>query len=225
MVVVLVVEDEPSIADFVRRGLERHGYAVRVVHTGRAALEATEAGPYDLMVLDLMLPDMDGIEVCRRLRATSDVGIIILTARHLVGDRVQGLEAGADDYISKTFAFEELLARIRSVLRRRGGSEGVVCVGDLRIDVERRQVWRGSRQVEVTTREFELLRLLAQHVGKPVRRETILQRVWGYEFAGETDPVKVYVNYLRRKLNAGGEPDLIHTVRGFGYALRERPCG
>jgi two-component system response regulator MprA len=175
-----------------------------------------------MVVLDLMLPDVDGIEVCRQLRASGDVGIIILTARQQIGDRVQGLGAGADDYLLKPFAFEELLARIRSIMRRRSTTaEGVIRIGDLKLDIERRQVWRADRLVDLTTREFEMLKLLAQNAGKPLSRETILQRIWGDEFDGESDPVKVYINYLRRKLNAGGEPDLINALRGFGYVLKE----
>ncbi|MDP3063213.1 MAG: response regulator transcription factor [Chloroflexota bacterium] len=221
---VLVIEDEPDIADFVKRGLVHHGFEVDVAHTGFQGLEAARTTRPDLVVLDLMLPDVDGIDVCRELRSTGDVGVVILTARHQVGDRVRGLEAGADDYLPKPFAFDELLARIRSVLRRRfAWKENVARVGDLEIDFERRQVRRGTREVALTTREFELLKLLAENAGRPVRRETILLKVWGYDFQGEADPVKVYVNYLRRKLNEGGEPDLIHALRGFGYVLRERP--
>ena len=220
---ILVIEDEPEIADLVKRGLILKGFEVEVAHTGNQGLEIALSSYPDLVVLDLMLPDADGIDICRELRASGDMGIVILTARTVVGERIRGLEAGADDYVPKPFAFEELLARIRAVLRRRSPqTEGVIRVGDLQIDVEKRQVQRGSRIVELTTREYDLLKLLAQYAGRPLSREFIVQRVWGYEFEGETDPVKVYINFLRRKLNAEGEKDLIHAVHGFGYSLEEK---
>lgn len=224
MTKILVVEDEENIAEIVQRGLRQSGFEVDVANTGTQGLELAQKNAPDLVVLDLMLPDFDGIEVCRQIRADGDgdVGIIMLTARQLVGDRIRGLEAGADDYLPKPFEFGELLARIRSILRRKSASkEGVIRVGDLVLDVDRREVRRGDRPIELSTREFDLLNLMAQNGGRPVRRELILDRVWGYEFASDSDPVKVYVNYLRRKLNANGESDLIHTVRGFGYALKE----
>jgi len=224
MAKVLIVEDDVNIADFVKRGLTQKGFDVEVAFTGGQGLEAAKSISPDLVVLDLILPDMDGIDVCRELRANGDIGIVILTARHLVGDRVLGLEAGADDYLPKPFAFEELVARIRSVLRRKKTlTEGVIKVGDLEVDTKSRQVRRGDRLVELTTREFELLKLLAENAGRPIRREVILQRVWGDEFEADTDPVKVYINALRRKLNLGGETDLIHALRGFGYVLKETP--
>jgi len=219
---ILVIEDDPNVADFLKHGLIQGGFDVEVTETGHQGLEAAEAGSPDLVILDLMLPDIDGTDVCRQLRTSGDMGIVILTARGLVGERVRGLEAGADDYLPKPFAFEELLARIKAVLRRRSlQTEGFIRISDLEIDVEKRQVRRGNRYIELTTREFDLLKLLAQHAGKPLRRDFIIQRVWGYQFEGETDPVKVYINFLRKKLNAGGEVDMISSVRGFGYVLRE----
>ncbi len=222
MIKILVIEDDPNVADFLKQGLHQSGFEVKTAATGNQGLELAESSTSDLVILDLMLPDIDGIDVCRQLHAISDAGIIILTARGFVGERIRGLEAGADDYLPKPFAFDELLARIRAVLRRRSPSgKGLIQVGNLEINVEKREVKRGGRHVELTAREFALLKLLAEHVSRPLSREYIVQRVWGYEFEGETDPVKVYINFLRRKLNAGGEADLIHTVRGFGYALRE----
>ena len=224
MLKILVVEDEPGIADFVRRGLLQNGFEVEVASTGSEGLEAAHLIKPDLVVLDLTLPDVDGIDVCRRLRAESDVGIMILTARQAIGERVRGLEAGADDYLPKPFAFEELLARIRAVLRRRSRwTESVIRVGDLEIDTECREVRRADRQIDLTTREFELLRLLAENAGRPVRREVILERVWGDEYEADSNLVKTYINTLRQKLNAGGEADMIQVVRGFGYVLRESP--
>ncbi len=220
---ILIIEDEPDIADLIKRGLVLKGFEVAVASTGNQGLDMAQTGYPDLVVLDLMLPDADGIDICRELKAGGDAGIVILTARTVVGERVRGLEAGADDYLPKPFAFEELLARIRAVLRRRSPqAEGIIRLGDLEIDIEKRRVRRGNRTVELTTREFELLKLLAQHAGRPLSRDFIIQRVWGYESEGETDPVKVYVNFLRRKLNAQGEKDLIHAVRGFGYSLEEK---
>ena len=220
---ILVIEDEPDIADFVKRGLVLKGFEVEVTHTGYQGLEVAQSIYPDLVVLDLMLPDADGIDICRELRASGDVGIVILTARTVVGERVRGLEAGADDYIPKPFAFEELLARIRAVLRRRSPqTEGVIRIADLEINIDKRQVRRGNRLIELTMREFDLLKLLVQYAGRPLRREFIVERVWGYEYEGEMDPVKVYVNFLRRKLNAEGEQDLIYAVHGFGYTIKEK---
>jgi DNA-binding response OmpR family regulator len=220
---VLVVEDDTGIADFIKRGLTLNGFDVDVAHTARAGLEAAISRAPDVVVLDLMLPDGDGIDLCRELRASGDFAIVILTARAAVGERVRGLEAGADDYLPKPFAFDELLARIKAVLRRSARLGSTIRVADLEIDVDNRLARRGSRVIELTTREFDLLALLAKHARKPLRREFILRQVWGYDFGGETDPVKVYVNFLRRKLNAEGEPDVIHTLRDYGYVLRERP--
>ena len=220
---ILVIEDEKELADLIKRGLILKGFETEVAYTGLKGLEIAQSGYPDLVIIDLMLPDADGIDICRELRANSDIGIIMLTARTIVGERVRGLEAGADDYVPKPFAFDELLARIRAVLRRRSPqTEGVIKVADLEIDISKRQVRRGDRTIELTNREYELLKLLAQNARKPLSREFIIQRVWGYEFEGETDPVKVYINFLRRKLNAQGERDLIHAVHGFGYTLGEK---
>ena len=219
---ILVIEDEHDIADFLRRGLVYKGYQVDVAGDGEEALDIARQQPPDLVILDLMLPDLDGIEVCRRLRGGGDVPIIMVTARDAVTDKIQGLDAGADDYITKPFVFDELLARVRAALRRRTPTgQEVLRVGDLVIKPSSREVFRGDRQVELTTREYELLEFLARHAGQVVTREIIFERVWGYNFEVESDAIKVYIRYLRRKLNAEGERDLIHTVRGIGYMLKD----
>lgn len=221
---VLVVEDEPNIADVVRRGLIFQKFDVDVAHTGAGALDAARERMPDIVILDLMLPDMDGVEVCRRLRAADDVPIIMLTARDAVTDKVEGLESGADDYMTKPFEFAELLARINVALRRRdrsrdGGAE-VLRVGDLVVKPGSREVTRGDRDITLTAREFDLLEYLARHAGQVVNKETLFEKVWGYDFDVESDAIKVYVSYLRKKLNAAGEPDLIHAIRGVGYVLK-----
>ncbi|MDO8615350.1 MAG: response regulator transcription factor [Dehalococcoidia bacterium] len=221
MPTVLVVEDEPGIADFIRRGLSYKGYSVRVAHSGEEALELAQDQLPDLVILDLMLPGMDGVEVCRRLRAADAVPIVMLTARDAVTDKVAGLEAGADDYITKPFAFEELLARVRAALRRRApAGADVLRVGDLVVAPASREVRRGDREIELTAREYDLLEFLARHAGEVVSKEMIFEKVWGYDFEIESDAVKVYISYLRKKLNAGGERDLVRSVRGVGYILK-----
>jgi DNA-binding response OmpR family regulator len=218
---VLVVEDEPNIAEFIRRGLTYKGYEVEVAHTGEEALDLAWERPADLVILDLMLPGIDGIEVCRRLRAAGDVAIIVLTARDKIDDKVEGLEAGADDYVTKPFAFEELLARVRAALRPRSPArEEVLKVGDLVIRSASREVHRGDREVRLTAREYDLLEFLARHANTVVSKETIFEKVWGYDYEAESDAIKVYISYLRRKLNGEGEPDMIHAVRGVGYILK-----
>ena len=217
---ILVVEDESDIAHFIKRGLIYKGYDVEVAQDGEEALAVARDRPPDLVILDLMLPKLDGIEVCRRLRAASDVPIIVLTARDAVHDKVQGLDAGADDYLTKPFAFDELLARVRAALRRRAPQDEVIKVGDLAVRAASREVSRAGRSIELTRREYELLELLARNANRVVDKETIFVKVWGFEYEAESDAIKVYIRYLRRKLNAAGEADLIHAVRGVGYMLK-----
>jgi two-component system, OmpR family, response regulator MprA len=218
---ILVIEDDPSIADFLRRGLVYHKYDVGVAHDGEQGLAAARDTPPDLVLLDLMIPKIEGVEVARRLRAAGDVPIIMLTARDSVTDKIAGLNAGADDYVTKPFDFEELLARVRAALRRHEPAEELIRIADLTIRPASREVWRGKRQIELTSREFELLLFLARNKGKVLDRNTIFERVWGYSFDVESDTIKVYVRYLRRKLNAEGEADLIQAVRGVGYMLKD----
>jgi two-component system, OmpR family, response regulator MprA len=219
---VLVVEDDADIAGVLRRSLRMDGYDVRLAADGEEALE--EAGVFepDAVVLDLGLPRMDGIEVCRRLREDGDVPILVLTARDALDSRVEGLDSGADDYLVKPFERDELLARLRALLRRRPprGSAFLV-VGDLRLNPDSREVYRGDRAVELTSREFELLEHLMRNERLVVSRQALLDEVWDYHPYAETNTVDVFVSNLRRKLEAGGEPRLLHTVRGAGYVLRE----
>jgi DNA-binding response OmpR family regulator len=217
---ILVVDDEPTIVDFLETGLSYEGYAVLAVADGRAALEAAQTFSPDVVVLDLMLPELDGLEVCRRLRATGDVGILMLTARGDVDDRVTGLETGADDYLTKPFKFKELLARVRAILRRRRiALPHVLQIGHLRLDRDTREASVGNVSVHLTPREWELLELLMLHPRQVLTRETILNRVWGYEYIGDTNVVEVHISALRDKL---GDRDkaCIQTVRGVGYTLR-----
>ncbi|ABU58567.1 MULTISPECIES: response regulator transcription factor [Roseiflexus] len=223
MSAILIVEDEAEIAGYLRRGLTFEGYNVEIAADGRQALEIARERPPDLVVLDLMLPGIDGLEVARRLRAASDVPIIMLTARDAVPDRVAGLEAGADDYLIKPFAFEELLARIRVQLRRRQREDTatVLRYGPLTMDLTAHEVTIGDRRVDLTAKEYDLLELFMRHPQQVMTRDVIYDRVWGYNFGGESNIIEVYVRYLRQKLEARGEPRLIHTVRGVGYILRE----
>ena len=222
---ILIVEDEGEIAGYLRRGLAFEGYSVEIATSGPAALTAARERPPDLVVLDIMLPGLDGLEVARRLRTASDVPIIMLTARDSVPDRVAGLEAGADDYLVKPFAFEELLARIRVQLRRRQRDEqpALLRYGPLAMDTAAHEIRIHGRRVELTAKEYELLELFMHHPQQVLTREVIYDRVWGYDFGGESNIIEVYVRYLRQKLEAGGEPRLIHTVRGVGYILRMNP--
>ena len=219
---VLVVEDDGDIADVLRRALRKEGYDVRLAGDGEAALgEASDFEP-DAVVLDLGLPKLDGVEVCRRIRAAGDVPILMLTARDAVDARVEGLDSGADDYLVKPFERAELLARVRALLRRRPprGSAFLV-VGDLRLNPDTREVFRAERALELTSREFELLEHLMRNERLVVSRDRLLEEVWDYGPYAETNTVDVFVSNLRRKLEAGGEPRLLHTVRGSGYVLKE----
>ncbi len=225
---ILVVEDEKEIAGYLRRGLAFEGFGVEVASDGPGGLAAARERPPDLVILDVMLPGMDGIEVCRRLRAGSDVPIIMLTARETVPDRVAGLESGADDYLVKPFAFEELLARIRALLRRNvARAEGpvVLHVSGLEMNTASREVTINTRPVQLTAKEYELLELFMRHPGQVLTRDVIYDRVWGYDFGGESNIIEVYVRYLRQKLEENGENRMLHTVRGAGYILREQPYG
>jgi DNA-binding response OmpR family regulator len=219
---VLVVEDDVDIAGVLRRSLDKEGYDVRVSEDGEAALD--EAGMFepDAVVLDLGLPKLDGVDVCRRLRDGGDVPILILTARDALDSRVAGLDSGADDYLVKPFEREELLARLRALLRRRPprGSAYLV-VGDLRLNPDSREVFRADRELELTAREFELLEHLMRNERIVVSRQALLDEVWGYHPFAETNTVDVFISNLRRKLEAGGEDRVLHTVRGAGYVLRE----
>jgi two-component system response regulator MprA len=220
---ILVVEDEEQIASFLRRGLTYEGYEVETAADGSAALAKARDSRPDLVVLDLMLPGMDGLEVCRRLRtAHSSLPILILTARDSVSDRVQGLDAGSDDYMVKPFALAELLARVRALLRRAGpGEPEILQFGDLKLDTGTRQVYRGETKIDLTSKEFDLLELFLRHPRQVLTRETIYDRVWGYDFGGESNIIEVYIRYLRQKLEADGRSRLLYTVRGVGYVLRE----
>jgi len=218
---VLVVEDDEAIADVLRRTLRQEGHEVRSSADGVEALRVAEEFVPDLVVLDLGLPGLDGVEVCRRLRAESDVPILILTARTDLDDRVEGLDSGADDYLVKPFERQELLARLRALMRRRPprGSAALV-VGDLLLNPDTREVTRGERQIELTNREFELLEYLMRNQRLVVSREQLLEEVWEYDPMAMTNTIDVFISNLRRKLEHDDEPRLLHTKRGAGYVLR-----
>ena len=223
---ILVVDDEPAVRDAVDRALRLEGHEVALADDGRAALDAVAAAPPDAVVLDLLMPRVDGLEVCRRMRAAGDrTPVLVLTARDAVADRVRGLDAGADDYLVKPFALEELLARVRALLRRSaadGEQPGAALrFGDLVLDPLGYTVHRGARLLELTRTEFALLDLVLRHPRQVLTRAIIFDRVWGYDFGPASNSLEVYVGYLRRKTEAGGEPRLLHTVRGVGYVLRE----
>ena len=217
---ILVIDDEPEVTNMVRRGLVYAGYTVDTALDAESGLTTARDTPPELVILDRMLPDLDGLEVCRRLRAASpDLPIIMLTAKDAIPDRVAGLEAGADDYLVKPFAFDELLARVKVQLRRtRSQPQTVLQFADVSLDTSTREARRGKRLIHLTPKEYELLELFMSHPRQVLTRETIFDRVWGYDFGGESNVIEVYVRYLRKKL---GEPNLIQTVREVGYILRE----
>ena len=219
---VLIVEDDADIADVLRRSLRNEGYEVRTSADGVEALDIAAGFVPDLVVLDLGLPGMDGVEVCRRLRSDGDVPILMLTARAETEDRVTGLDSGADDYLVKPFERQELLARIRALLRRRPPRGAAsLQLADLTLNPDTREVRRGEREVELTNREFELLEFLIRNERLVVSRERLLDEVWGYDPTAATNTIDVFISNLRRKLEAGGEPRLLHTKRGAGYVLKE----
>ncbi|MGZ8763513.1 MAG: response regulator transcription factor [Acidimicrobiia bacterium] len=220
---VLVVDDEQAVREAVARALRYEGYTVTTAADGQEALEAQALEPADAIVLDVLMPNLDGLEVCRRLRLGADaVPILMLTARETVPDRVAGLDAGADDYLVKPFALQELLARLRALLRRTLEPDGgAMRFADLSLDPETREVRRGERDIELTRTEFLLLELLLRNPKRVLTRELILERVWGYDFETSSNSLDVYIGYLRRKTEGGGEPRLIQTVRGVGYVMRE----
>jgi two-component system, OmpR family, response regulator MprA len=223
---VLVVDDDPAVRESLRRSLAFNGYQVELAGDGEHALRKVATTHPDVVVLDVMMPRMDGLAACRALRAAGDdVPVLMLTARDEVSDRVAGLDAGADDYLPKPFALEELLARLRALLRRVGSSESrtVLRLADLSLDPVSRDVTRGERSLRLTRTEFALLELLLRHPRQVLTRERILDDVWGYDFATSANSLEVYIGYLRRKTEAAGEPRLIHTVRGVGYVARETP--
>jgi two-component system response regulator MprA len=219
---ILVVDDDSRIAAAVRRALVYEGYAVDVAGDGRAALHSAATLPPDVVVLDVMLPDIDGIEVCRRLRAEGDVPILMLTARDGVTDRVRGLDTGADDYLVKPFAHEELLARVRALLRRRATTPGgALSYAGLTLDGAAHEVTRDGRIIDLTALEFQLLEHFLRHPRHVLTRDQLLEAVWGFDAETTSNLVDVYVGYLRTKLESASEPRLIQTVRGVGYVLRE----
>jgi two-component system response regulator MprA len=229
---ILVVDDDRAVRESLRRSLQFNGYQVDLAGDGQQALDSVTQQRPDAMVLDVMMPRLDGLEVCRRLRGTGDdLPILVLTARDAVSDRVAGLDAGADDYLPKPFALEELLARLRALLRRATAESDtlasdappVMRFADLELDPGTRDVRRGERPISLTRTEFALLELFMAHPKQVLTRSRILEDVWGYDFPTSGNALEVYVGYLRRKTEAGGESRLIHTVRGVGYVLRETP--
>jgi len=221
---ILVIEDEQRITQFIERGLIYEGYRVEVAYDGRNGLAAARDNPPDLVILDWMLPGLDGLEVCKRLRSATNVPILMLTAKDEVNDRVTGLDAGADDYLVKPFSFDELMARIRALFRRAVPSSRpeVLHFADLKLDTGTHRAMRADRPIDLTAKEYELLELFMRNPRQVLTRDLIFDRVWNYDFGGESNIIEVYVRYLRQKTEAEGESRLLHTVRGVGYVLREQ---
>jgi len=221
---VLVVDDEVNIAELISMALRYEGWQVETAHTGTKAVAAAKATDPDAVVLDMMLPDFDGLEVLRRMRATQpDLPVVFLTARDAVEDRIAGLTAGGDDYVTKPFSLEELVARLRALMRRAGAQQAatssVLTVGDLELDEDSHEVRRGGEDIMLTATEFELLRFLMRNPRRVLSKAQILDRVWNYDFGGQANVVELYISYLRKKIDAGHEP-MIHTMRGAGYVLK-----
>ncbi len=220
---VLVVDDDPGVRSAIARAL-RVDYDVDEAEDGADALARHAAAPSDAIVLDLLMPEVGGLEVCRSLRRRGDpVPVLVVTARDAVDDRIEGLDAGADDYLVKPFAIEELRARVRALLRRTGAGDDALRYSDLSLDIATREVYRGERRLQLTRTEFNLLELFLRNPKQVLTRSQIYERVWGYDFGATSNALWVYIGYLRRKLEDGGESRLLHTVRGVGYALREEP--
>ena len=219
---VLVVEDEPGVSSFIRQGLTEAGYAVDIAADGEEGVAYALAAEYDLMVVDIMLPKRDGLSLLREIRSEGvKTPVLLLTARDAIDDRVKGLDAGADDYLVKPFAFQELLARIRALLRRPPLQTGsILRASDLEMDLTTRQVWRAGKAISLTPREFSLLEMLLRHPNQVLSRTQILEHVWSFNFYGSSKVVDVYIGYLRRKIDSGFASPLIHTVRGVGYVLK-----
>jgi len=222
---ILIVDDDQHITGVLRRALAYEGYSVEVATRGDEALHKVIEHPPELIVLDIMLPGIDGFEVCRRLRVSGNqVPILMLTARDAIPDRVSGLDQGADDYLVKPMELEELLARVRALLRRRNPEQAeVLRFADVELDTGTRMARRGKREINLSTTEYELLALFMRRPRQVLTRDIIMERVWGYDFEGESNVLEVYVGYLRNKLEADGEPRILHTIRGAGYVLREKP--
>jgi len=221
---ILLIEDEPQIAGFISRGLRREGYTMVEALDGETGLDLAFGELPDLIILDIMLPGIDGLTVCRQIREGGlQTPILMLTAKDAIPDRVAGLEAGADDYLVKPFAFEELLARVRALGRRKAPieSDAPLNFSDLTLNPSTRMAKRGDRNIELTAKEYELLELFMRHPNQVLTRDQIYNRIWGYDFGGESNIIEVYIRYLRSKLEEGNEARLLHTIRGVGYALRE----